>query len=57
MSRKSRTQHSSSTPGKAKGANCHRSQLKNQYCKDTRLYRTNPTLYEKACKEIDRLTK
>ena len=42
----------SSTPGRQKGDNCHRSVLKNLYCRDPRLYRTNPELYEKACIEV-----
>jgi hypothetical protein len=42
----------SSTPGRSKGTNCQRSQLKNMYCLDSRLYRTNPALYEKCCVEV-----
>ena len=53
MSRKNRQQHSSSTAGKMKDQNCQRSQMKNLYCKDSRLYRTNPTLYAKAVAEVD----
>ena len=52
---KSRKIRPSSTPGKSKGQNCQRSQLKNLYALDTRLYRTNPKLYEKACLEISQM--
>lgn len=42
----------SSTPGKAKGENCHRSPLKNLYAKDTRLYKKNPVLFLRACEVV-----
>lgn len=47
----------SSTAGRMKGANCHKSQTKTQYCKDTRFYRNDPSNYEKICKQIDELNK
>ena len=50
MSRKNKG--GSSTPGRSKGANCHRSVLKNLYCKDTRLHKTNPKLFLAACIEV-----
>lgn len=46
---------SSSTPGRMKGSNCQRSQLKTLYAKDSRLYRNNPLLYEKTCIEIGKM--
>ena len=42
----------SSTSGKIKGKNCQRSQLKNLYSKDARIYKRDPATYEKACMEI-----
>ena len=50
---KSRKLRPSSTPGRTKNSNCQRSQLKNLYCKDHRLYRTNPDLWAKCCAEVD----
>lgn len=49
---KSRKQRPSSTAGKVKSDNCHRSQLKNLHSKDPRLYRTNPALYAAAARVI-----
>lgn len=45
----------SSTPGKAKGANCQKSPLKVQYAKNTRLHRTNPAEWERACQEVQKM--
>jgi hypothetical protein len=45
----SRKLRPSSTAGRTKGANCHRSQLKNLYAKDSRMYKKDPDLYIKAC--------
>lgn len=42
----------SSTPGKQKGANCHKSVLKNLYSKDTRAYRTKPNEWLAAVQEV-----
>lgn len=52
---KSRKLRPSSTPGKSKGQNCQRSVLKNLYCKDTRLHRTNPKLFLAACEEVSKM--
>jgi len=46
---KSRKERPSSTPGRSKGENCQKSQLKNLYAKSTRLHRTNPKLWLQAC--------
>lgn len=43
----------SSTPGRTKGSNCHRSQLKNQHALDTRFYRKDIANYVKACELIN----
>lgn len=43
----------SSTPGRTKGINCHRSQQKNLYSKDTRWYKKDPENYRVACKVVD----
>jgi len=50
---KSRSRNSSSTPGKVKQSNCHKSVLKNQYVHDTKWYRKNPIEYAKACEHIN----
>ena len=50
---KSKKLRPSSTAGRSKGSNCQRSQMKNLYCKDHRLYRKNPDLFAKCCAEID----
>jgi hypothetical protein len=44
----------SSTPGRQKGSNCQKSQLKNLHSKDSRLYRTNPFLYAKAAQAVNK---
>lgn len=50
---KSKKERPSSTPGRLKGSNCQRSQLKNLYCLDTKLWRKNPDLWSKCCAEVD----
>jgi hypothetical protein len=45
---KSRKERPSSTAGKAKGDNCHRSQMKNLWAKDSKFYRKNPREFLKA---------
>jgi len=47
----------SSTPGKMKGPNCHKSPLKMRYAKDVKFYKTDPLQYEQACIEVDALNK
>jgi hypothetical protein len=47
----------SSTSGKLKGANCHKSPLKNLHALDTRAYRTNPMLYAAAALEVYNINK
>lgn len=54
---KSRKLRPSSTPGKSKGENCQRSQLKNLYSKDSRLHRTNPKLWRAAVMEVQNVQK
>jgi hypothetical protein len=44
----------SSTPGKSKGQNCQRSQLKNLFAYDTKLHKTNPKLHLRACEEVSK---
>ncbi len=56
MAKKERTK-SSSTPGRSKGANCHKSQIKTQYCKDSRMYKKDPDNYAKICAIVDKLNK
>ena len=51
---KSRKERPSSTAGKTKGSNCQKSELKNLHAKDTKLYRTNPKLWKKACDAVDK---
>lgn len=50
---KSRKTRPSSTPGKVKGENCHRSQTKNQYSKDPRWYRKDIANYMVACELVN----
>lgn len=38
----------SSTKGILKGDNCQKSELKVQFCKDNRMYRTNPKKFREA---------
>lgn len=45
----------SSTAGKAKGENCHRSTLKNIYSKDTRMWKKNPALWLRACEMVSKM--
>lgn len=47
----------SSTAGKMKGANCQKSIIKTQYCKDTRFYKKDPINYAKTCAVVDLLNK
>lgn len=46
---KSKKERPSSTPGRTKGSNCQKSQLKNQYAKDSRFYKNDPVNYAKVC--------
>jgi hypothetical protein len=39
----------SSTPGKSKGFNCQRSQMKTQYAKDAKWYKKDVDNYMNAC--------
>lgn len=55
MSRRSRNNRSSSTPGKQKGQNCQKSELKNLFCNDTKLHRTNPKLWMACVLEIQKV--
>lgn len=50
---KKRSSRSSSTPGKSKGSNCHRTQMKTRMSLDSRWYKTDPVGYAKACKILD----
>lgn len=50
---KSRKERSSSTPGRTKGSNCQKSDLKNLHANDTKLYKTNPKLWFKCCDAVD----
>lgn len=50
---KSRKQRPSSTPGKQKQSNCHKSQLKNQYVTDPKWYKKDVVGYAKACQHIN----
>lgn len=50
---KSKKIRPSSTAGRSKGSNCQRSQMKNLYAFDTKLYRKNPDLFAKCCKIVD----
>lgn len=52
---KSRKLRPSSTPGRTKGDNCQRSQIKNQYSKDTKFYKKDPANYAAACAIIDEM--
>lgn len=52
---KSRKERPSSTPGRSKGTNCQRSQLKNLYAKDPRAHRTRPTEFLRACQIISQM--
>lgn len=45
----------SSTPGRSKGSNCHRSPLKNLYSKDTRVYKRDPKQFLAACEEVSNM--
>lgn len=44
----SKKERPSSTAGKNKGENCHRSQIKNLWANDTKFYRKNPKEFLKA---------
>ncbi len=44
----SKKERPSSTPGRSKGANCHRSQIKNLWAKDNKFYKKNPKEFLKA---------
>ncbi len=48
---------SSSTPGKSKGANCQKSELKTQFAKDSRMYRTDPKKFAQAEEIVRALNK
>lgn len=50
---KSRKTRPSSTPGKSKNQNCQKSQLKNQYCTDSKWYKKDVVNYAKACQHIN----
>ena len=50
---KSRKERPSSTPGRQKNENCQKSQLKNQYSKDTRWHKKDILNYIKACEHIN----
>jgi len=54
MAKKNKNTKASSTPGKSKGSNCQKSQLKTMYCKDTKLHKKNPTLWLRACEEVSK---
>lgn len=45
---------SMSTPGKAKGTNCHKSPMKTQYAKDPRFYRRDPYNYALAAALVNK---
>lgn len=51
---KAKNTKGSSTPGRSKGSNCQKSQLKNLHAKDSRLYRTNPFLYAKTAQAVNK---
>ena len=57
MGKLSQKKKSSSTPGKEKGDNCQKSALKVQFCKDSRMYRTDPKRYAEAEKIVRELNK
>lgn len=48
MSKHTNKRVSSSTPGRQKGLNCQKTELKVQFCKDNRMHRTNPKKYAQA---------
>lgn len=52
---KSKKIRPSSTPGILKGENCHRSQIKNRYAKDSRWHKTDPEGYAEACVLVNSL--
>ena len=47
----------SSTPGILKGDNCQKSPIKIQFCKDNRMYRTDPKKFAVAEEVIRNLNK
>lgn len=50
---KSRKQRPSSTPGKSKGFNCQRSELKTKYAKDSKWFKKDVANYMVACEIIN----
>lgn len=54
MPRSKKGNKGSSTPGKTKGSNCQKKELKTMHARDTRLYRTNPFLYAKAAQAVNK---
>lgn len=54
---KSRKLRPSSTPGRAKHANCQKNDIKTRYCKDTKWYKKDVENYIKACKYVDSLNR
>lgn len=54
---KSRKLRPSSTPGKLKGANCQKSQKKNLFVNDTRLYKKDSKLWLSVLEEVQTIQK
>lgn len=50
--RKNKGKESSSTAGKSKGENCHRSVAKNFVTKNTKGWKSDPALWLQGCVEI-----
>ena len=57
MGKHSEKKKSSSTAGKEKGANCQKSDLKVQFCKDGRMHKTNPKKFAQVEKIVRELNK
>lgn len=55
--KQSKNSKGSSTRGILKGANCQKSDLKVQFCKDNRMYKTNPKRFLEAEKIVRELNK
>lgn len=51
---KSRRERPSSTSGRLKGQNCHKTELKNLHSKHTKLHRQNPKMWNKCCDAVDK---
>lgn len=55
--RQAKKKGGSSTAGILKGENCQKSDLKRQFAKDGRMYKTNPKRFAEAEKVVRRLNK